>query len=85
MANSNFYEIHFEHPNYSPLDPMPLGMDRRYIKAGSAEDALTMFKINFPRFKDQEILGVEDTECSSLDELKEWCPLYNPKINERKY
>jgi hypothetical protein len=85
MENLSFYKIHFEHPNYSPLDPMPIGMDKRYIKAKSAEDALLMFKTNFPNFKDQKILEVKDTGCLSLEELAKEDIYFNPKINDRKF
>ena len=64
---------------------MPIGMDTRYIKAKSAEDALIFFKTNFPRFKDCPIVKMDDTTCRTLDELVEWYPHFNPNINERTH
>lgn len=82
MPNT-YYEVCFRHPDYSPLDCMPIGIDRRYLKAGSPEGALQMFKIEFKEFASCEILKVDDTECSSLDEVAEWMPCFNPKIHKK--
>jgi len=54
------YRIEFDHPDYTPMDPMPFGMNMRVIKAVSVENALAMFKIRYEVFANSRIKGVSD-------------------------
>ena len=67
-----YFEVEFTHPEYSPLDPMPIGMDRRYILANSDAEAQNIFRSRHPMYR--PIKAIKDTGCSTLEELKENVP-----------
>lgn len=78
----SYYEIEFKHPDYEAMDCMHYCANKRFIKAENVTDAVTIFKITFPRF--ENILKVDNTTCNTLDELKTWYPWFDSKVNELK-
>jgi hypothetical protein len=69
----SYFKIQFDHPDYSPLDPMPMGMNIRYIPANSDIEAQRIFRSRYPKYKDG-VRQIEDTGCSTLEEVTEWEP-----------
>lgn len=82
--SETYFEIEFDHPDYSALDPMPLGMNLRYIPANSDIEAQKRFRSRYPIFKDG-IKSIKDTHCSTLEEVIESVPWGEniEKINNR--
>jgi len=78
-----YFEIEFNHPDYSPLDPMPIGMNRRYVPANSDVEAQKIFRSRYPKYKDG-VKSIKDTGCSTLEEVAEWKPWGEniPKFDE---
>ena len=63
-----YFEIEFEHPDYSPLDSMPAGMNRRFISANTDVEAQIIFRSRYPLYKNS-IRSIKDTGCLTLEEV----------------
>lgn len=66
------YKITFNHPNYSPLDSMPIGMNERFIKADSDMVAKSFFEAKYPTFAGK-ITSIEDTGSLTLEDAAKFC------------